>query len=119
MKFLCDVHISYRVVITLSNLVFTTVHVNDILDGSSTKDSEICKFVDDNNYTLITKDSDFVNTFLATRTPKKLIKINLGNIPNDRLISMFLENIERIATLDNNESFLLQVDKNDLHLTVI
>ena len=32
MKFLCDVHISYKLVSHLKSMGFETIHVNDILD---------------------------------------------------------------------------------------
>lgn len=43
MKFLCDVHISYKVVSFLTGLGYETVHVNQILDKWLTKDKDICK----------------------------------------------------------------------------
>lgn len=46
MKFLCDVHISYKVVNQFRNLGFESIHVNAILDKSETKDSDICKYAD-------------------------------------------------------------------------
>jgi predicted nuclease of predicted toxin-antitoxin system len=43
MKFLCDVHISYKIVAHLKSLGFESIHVNEILNKSETKDSEISK----------------------------------------------------------------------------
>ena len=71
MKFLCDVHISYKIVKHLINLGFDAIHVNDILNKSETKDSAICEYQDINDYVVITKDSDFRNSFLVKQTPKK------------------------------------------------
>lgn len=44
MRFLCDVHISYKVAKYLSEAGYETVHVNQILDSWNTKDRDICKF---------------------------------------------------------------------------
>ena len=79
MKFLCDIHISYKIVKHLISLGFDAIHVSDILNKSETKDSAICEYADINDYVVITKDSDFRNSFLVNQTPKKLIKINLGS----------------------------------------
>ncbi|MBN2649485.1 MAG: DUF5615 family PIN-like protein [Prolixibacteraceae bacterium] len=63
-------------------LGFDTIHVNEILDKSETKDSDLSKYADQNDYVFITKDSDFRDSYFVKQSPKKLIKINLGNIPN-------------------------------------
>lgn len=38
MKFLCDVHISHKIVAHLKILGFEAIHVNNILDRSESKD---------------------------------------------------------------------------------
>ena len=76
MKFLCDVHISYKVVKFLAKSGFETIHVNQILDGWNTKDKDISEYVDSNDLILLTKDYDFRDSFFIKGTPKKLIKIN-------------------------------------------
>lgn len=58
MKFLCDVHISYKLLNALNKLGFDCIHVNNILDKWYTKDTAIAKYVDENNLILITKDLD-------------------------------------------------------------
>ena len=49
MIFLCDVHISFKLVKTIENMGFTCVHVNSILDKWHTKDEDIMSYVDKNN----------------------------------------------------------------------
>ncbi len=49
MKFLCDVHISYKIVKFFSDLGFEAIHVNTILEGCETKDKDICRFADLND----------------------------------------------------------------------
>jgi predicted nuclease of predicted toxin-antitoxin system len=116
MRFLCDVHISYKLTKHLISLGFDSIHVNEILDKSETKDSDICKFADQNNYVIISKDSDFRDSFFVKQTPKRLIKINLGNIPNQELINIFSDNIELIQKLDAKFNFLLEIDKDSINL---
>ncbi len=112
MKFLCDVHISFKVTNFLISQGFDAVHINKILDKRYTNDNDICKYADDNNFIVITKDSDFKNSFIIRKTPKKLIKINLGNISNTELIEVLLENIESIKKVAGKQYFLIEVDKN-------
>lgn len=61
---------------------------------------------------LITKDSDFRDSFFIKKTPKKLIKINLGNISNQELIRIISENINSITKLSQKSYFLIELDKS-------
>ena len=83
---------------------FESIHVNGILDKSATKDSDLCKY------------ADFRNSYFVNQTPKKLIKINLGNIPNQDLIRIFTDNIGAIQKLDSKLNFLLEIDSDDITL---
>jgi predicted nuclease of predicted toxin-antitoxin system len=119
MKFLCDVHISRKLVAYFNSLGIEAIHVNQILDKSETKDADICRFADKNNYIVITKDADFKNSFLLNYTPKKLIKINLGNISNVELLKLFSANINSIKNLDKKESFIVEIDSDDIWVTEV
>ncbi len=119
MKFLCDVHISLKLIRHLKSFGFEAVHVNHILDKSETKDSDICKYADQNDYVVITKDADFRNSFLLHQTPKKLIKINLGNISNSELLNIFSKNMNSLIKLDKKECFLIEIDTDDINLLEI
>lgn len=111
MKFLCDVHISYKVVKYLIELGYETIHVNDILDKWYTKDTAISDFADKNELIVITKDVDFKTSYLIKNSPKKLIKINLGNITTSLLISLIHENIIAIRSLDAKGNFMFELGK--------
>lgn len=119
MKFLCDVHISYKLSNFLTSLGFESIHINDILNKSETIDSDLCDYADLNDYVIITKDSDFRDSYFVKQTPRKLIKINLGNIQNQELIKIFADNIGAIEKLDNKRNFLLEIGKDDLNLIEI
>lgn len=110
MKFLCDVHISIKFTKYLNNKGFKSVHVNDILKGSRTKDREICRYADKYDFTVITKDSDFRDSYLVKQSPKKLIKINLGNISNERLIALFDDQIKLIEKMKLKNTFMIELD---------
>jgi predicted nuclease of predicted toxin-antitoxin system len=114
MKFLCDVHISYKLVKHLRLLGFETFHINEILEKWLTSDSKICNFTDQNDLVVITKDSDFRNSHYIKKSPKKLIKINLGNISNEELIQIFSSNMEHFKSLNNNEMFIVEIDKTSI-----
>lgn len=118
MKFLCDVHIPIKLAKHLNNLGFESIHVNTVLDKWFTSDSKIAGFSDSNDFTLITKDFDFKNSFLVNKTPKKLIKINLGNISNTQLIEIFNRFISEIETINNRHNqYMIEVDTGFLKVT--
>lgn len=95
----------------LNNQGFECIHINTILDKWFTSDSNIAKYSDTNNLTLITKDFDFKNSFLVNKTPKKLIKINLGNVSNIQLTEIFDRFISEIKTIDNNHNqYMIEMD---------
>jgi predicted nuclease of predicted toxin-antitoxin system len=87
MKFLCDVHISLKLSNRLTSLGYYSLHVNQMPDKWHTTDKEICHFADANDFVVITKDADFRDSFFIMQSPRKLIKISLGNIANKQLIS--------------------------------
>ena len=104
MKFLCDVHISFKVVRFLESRGFSAVHVNNILEGDSTSDQAISKFADENDLIVLTKDGDFRNSHFISQSPLKLIKVSLGNISTKKLI----------AILENQLALLIDSFENDL-----
>lgn len=114
MKFLCDVHISYKLSAHLISLGFESHHVNEILNKSETKDAEICKYADRNDLIVITKDADFRDFFFIKSTPKKLIKVNLGNVSNNRLIEIFTPLTDTIRELNRKPNFLLEIDSENV-----
>lgn len=117
MKFLCDVHISFKLANYLRSLKFETIHVNQILDKWLTKDEEICSYADENDLIVLTKDADFRNSFLISNTPKKLIRVRLGNLSNSILIKAISDHLPTIQTLNSNGGFMIELDQ--LSATVI
>lgn len=89
MKILCDVHISIKIAKLFASKGTESVHINNILDKWFTSDIKISNYADVNDFILITKDSDFKNSHFINKSPRKLIKINLGNISTNRLLEIF------------------------------
>jgi predicted nuclease of predicted toxin-antitoxin system len=98
----------------LNSSGFEAIHVNGIFNKWNSKDSDICKHADSNYMIVISKDSDFRDSYFIKQTPKKLIKINLGNISNQDLISILEENIDSIKKINFNSSFLIEIDKDNI-----
>jgi predicted nuclease of predicted toxin-antitoxin system len=114
MKFLCDVHISYKIVNFLNSFGHETIHVNQILDKWHSKDKDICNYADINDFVIISKDYDFRDSYFIKKTPKKLIKINLGNISNQELMDILSVNLDSFEKLNREKSFIIEIDKNNI-----
>jgi predicted nuclease of predicted toxin-antitoxin system len=114
MKFLCDVHISRKIVNHLKMKGHHAMHVNDILNKSETTDRDICLYADKNNLIVITKDADFRNSYFIHKSPKKVIKINLGNISTSDLIVIFDKNMKAIENMEAEKRFFLEMDMDDI-----
>lgn len=117
MKMICDVHIAYKLVNFLISKGIEATHVNDILDSWFTIDSKIAKFVDDNDYTLISKDADFKESYLLRNTRQKLIKVNLGNISNKELIQIFENNLSTFQTYMDSGKCMIEINKDSIIIT--
>lgn len=113
MQFLCDVHISLKIVKFLNSKNYNCIHVNSILDKWHTKDSAIANYSDENDLILITKDADFRDSYFLKNKPKKPLKINLGNISNSELITIIETNLDKIEKLNKNQSFILEIDSSN------
>jgi predicted nuclease of predicted toxin-antitoxin system len=109
MDFVCDVHISYKLITHLIKKGHKAIHVNSILEGFKTKDIEIARFADLNNQIVITKDEDFENLHFAAKTPKKLIRILLGNISTADLIQVFEKHFSEIEKLKDINRFYVEI----------
>ena len=110
MKFICDVHMPIRLSKFLATQGAESIHVNQVLNGSSTPDTVISQYADQNDYIVITKDTDFRNAYLLKKTPRKLIRVCLGNISNDRLIELFRNQLALIKRLALEDSFYLEIN---------
>ena len=120
MKAICDVHISYKLLRFLQKQKVDVIHVNDILKKWNTSDSEISQYADENKLIVITKDADFRNRFFLQKKPQRLIKISLGNISNEELISLFDKNLDRIKTIyQNHSSFYVEMAQSCISVILL
>ena len=115
MNFLIDVHLP----INLSKFLdkqseCTSVHVKQILQKWYTPDAEICKYADDNSLVVVTKDTDFKNSHFINKTPKKVIRVTLGNISNADLVEMFNKYLPFILPLASKDNFYIELSREQI-----
>jgi len=97
MKFLIDAQLPKRLAAELKQAGFEATHTLELPEGNRTTDQALIKLSLADHAVLITKDSDFVQSFLLKREPWKLLLISTGNISNDELMKLFQMNIGQIA----------------------
>lgn len=97
MKFLVDAQLPRQLVSRLREAGHEAIHTLDLPSGNRTPDSLINELSLDDEYVVVTKDADFVNSFLLYQKPYKLLLVSTGNIRNTELESLFVSNLERIA----------------------
>lgn len=97
MRFLVDAQLPRRLVSRLREAGHEAVHTLDLPLGNRTPDSAINELSISEGYVVITKDADFVNSFLLHQRPHKLLLVSTGNIRNSELESLFMSNLGRIA----------------------
>ena len=106
MKFLVDAHLPISIKLTLIKLGHDVIHTLDLPNKNRTSDKEIETLSFSEKRIVITKDSDFVNSFLLYRCPYKLLLISTGNINNKGLEKLIIGNIDVIAEALSNYDFI-------------
>jgi predicted nuclease of predicted toxin-antitoxin system len=113
MKFLIDAQLPRRLVLRLRESGFEAIHTLDLPLGNRTTDSLINELSIRERYIVVTKDADFVNSFLLRQTPYKLLLISTGNIQNTELESLFLANLKKITEGFDLFSFI-EIDRQSV-----
>lgn len=89
MNFLLDAQLPRRLAHRLRETGYDALHTLDLPNGNRTTDREILAIAEGEHRVVVTKDADFVNSFLVARRPSKLLLISTGNIANRRLDEIF------------------------------
>jgi predicted nuclease of predicted toxin-antitoxin system len=113
MKFIVDAQLPYGLKNFLVSLEHDAIHTDDLPLKAGTPDSEINAISKTEERIVITKDTDFLDSFYINNSPAKLLIITTGNIVNKELYGLFTRNITSIIEAFNNHS-LVELDNNDL-----
>lgn len=111
MKFIVDAQLPITLAVLLREKGFDALHTSELPNGNDTTDDEINRLSLAENRVVISKDSDFYDSFSAKKEPYKLLQVKTGNIKNSQLIELFDKNIELI-TQNLEESSVVQISQN-------
>src|ERR1044072_9634882 len=106
MKFLIAAQLPKRLAAALKQAGFEATHTLELPEGNRTRDQALIALSIEAQSVLVTKDSDFVQSFLLKREPWKLLLVSTGNIGNDELMKRFQMNIGQIVQLLTTSDFV-------------
>jgi len=108
-KLLFDQNISYKVALIANEHFLGSVHVGKV--GLTTaSDKEIIDYAINNNYTIVSKDSDFLDYVSFNGSPPKVIILKTGNTSTDYLINLFNRNKQTIKEfISDSEKDILEL----------
>lgn len=98
MRFLVDAQLPRRLARLLGGAGHDAIHTLELEAGNLTSDAELTKLADVEARVVITKDSDFVDSFLITGAPARLLLISTGNITNQELEKLIFPRLSAIVT---------------------
>ena len=96
MKFLIDEQLPYLLVEWLQSKGYDAIHVSTLLTNARIPDEYICERSMAEERVVITKDADFLNTYLIKQQPYKLVYITTGNLRNRPLLDLFRSSLEQL-----------------------
>jgi len=106
MRFLVDAQLPRRLVRRLRDLGLDAIHTLDLPSANRTSDQEICSIAASEDRIVVTKDADFVNSFMLHRRPPRLLLISTGNISNHELETLLAPAIPAILSAFDAASFV-------------
>jgi predicted nuclease of predicted toxin-antitoxin system len=112
-KFIVDAQLPKALSDFLRVKGFDSVHTLELPDKNKTQDNIINTIADKENRIVITKDNDFLESFLLEGKPAKLVLIKTGNIRNTELINLFENQMHKISLL-LEDSPLIVIYKNEI-----
>jgi predicted nuclease of predicted toxin-antitoxin system len=103
-KLLFDQNISFRIVKKIEDFLPNSSQVR-LLGLENAKDTDIWEYAKNNDYTIITFDTDFYDLSLIKGTPPKIIWLRIGNTSTTSLIDCLKLNFELILEFIQNNDY--------------
>lgn len=106
MKFLVDAQLPRRFAVWLAEAGHDARHTLDLPLGNRTPDSEVVVWAMREGRIVVTKDDDFVQSFLIAGLPSHLLLVSTGNIANNELERLIRTNLPSIVTAFGTNRFV-------------
>ena len=106
MKFLVDAQLPVRLARFLQASGYNTLHTRNLPQQNATSDTAINDISIEQGRVIVTKDADFVDSFLTIQKPLKLLLVSTGNIRNSELEEIFKNNLSTLVDLLQNSDYV-------------
>ena len=113
MRFIIDAQLPLSLSVFLKSKGHDSIHTLDLPNKNRTKDHFVTGISIRENRIVVTKDNDFLESYLINSLPKKLILVRTGNVSNTDLIAIFKQHIEKISYLMEVNS-LIEITKFEI-----
>ena len=101
MKLLFDQNLSYRLVAALQDLFPDSAHVR-LLGMEHSDDETIWQYAKDNDFIIVTQDSDFNERSLLFGYPPKVIWLKSGNTSTSHVLDILRRHCDAIHSFEND-----------------
>lgn len=106
MKFLVDAQLPRHLAAMLNWNGQDALHTLDLPDGNRTPDWRINQISMEEQRVVVTKDADFISSFLLSKFPYKLLLVSTGNISNREIQDIFSKNLPSILNALEKSDFV-------------
>ena len=112
-QFIVDAQLPKRLSDFLKLKGFNSIHTLELINKNKTTDKKITAISIAENRILITKDLDFLESYILQNKPSKLILIKTGNISNNDLMKLISDNLDTIIKMIKRSN-LIEIHKNKI-----
>jgi predicted nuclease of predicted toxin-antitoxin system len=112
-KFIVDAQLPKSLSDFIKSSGYDSIHTLELPDKNQTKDNGIVDIAAREDRVVISKDNDFLESFLLLDRPHKLIIVKTGNIKNSVLIDLFKTHFQTISKL-LIENSLIEINKTEI-----
>ena len=113
MKLLIDAQLPLLLNAILNELGYNSIHVDSLINGDESSDTEIINYAEEHQLIVVTKDSDFFHFHSLQNKPTKLLLVSTGNIKNKQLLHIFRKNHLQLSELFENVNFI-EINSNGI-----
>lgn len=113
MKFLVDAQLPRTLKNLLNEEGHNAIHTLDLVLKNATPDGIINKVSEVEDRIVISKDTDFLQSYLVNGVPRKLILVKTGNIRNPDLLLLFRKHLDQIVELMNTQT-LIEISETEI-----
>jgi predicted nuclease of predicted toxin-antitoxin system len=112
-KFLIDAQLPKSLSDLLISKGHDSVHTLELPNANLTSDAEVLAVSKLESRIVVSKDSDFLESYLLTNSPDKLVLVKTGNIKNIDLLLIFENNLNKLCSL-LSENSLIEINKAEI-----